>query len=131
MAHFAQLDENGFVVNVIVVDNDKINNLPFPESESIGISFCQSLFGVETIWKQTSYSHSFRNHYAWIGGLYDFDRDIFVPPAPYEDMTYNKVTGVWTDPKTVQAQQIIETYKDDLMTDNEILTQMQTMKDQP
>jgi hypothetical protein len=82
MAHFAQLDENSLVTQVIVVNNSVINNLPFPESEPLGIEFCQSLFGADTIWKQTSYNDNFRKNYAGIGYTYDSVRDAFIPPKP-------------------------------------------------
>lgn len=80
MAHFAQLDENNVVINVIVVNNDVIQNLPFPESEPIGVAFCQSLYGADTVWKQTSYNNNFRKYYAGIGFWYDPELDAFIRP---------------------------------------------------
>lgn len=88
MAHFARLDENNIVTEVIVVNNDVIRNEPFPASEPIGIDFCRSLFGEETIWVQTSYSGSFRNFYAAIGFAFDPTVEpygAFVPPQPLEE----------------------------------------------
>lgn len=82
MAHFAKLDENNVVLEVIVVNNDVLQNLPFPESEPIGVAFCQSLFGADTVWKQTSYNNNFRGRYAGIGFLYDPVGDLFVNPNP-------------------------------------------------
>ena len=78
MAHFAKLDISNVVTEVIVVNNEVINNLPFPESEPIGVEFCQSLYGSDTVWKQTSYSGSFREVFAGIGYLYDPVKDVFV-----------------------------------------------------
>ena len=43
MAHFAQLDENNVVTNVIVVSNDDTSDNNGVESENIGVAFCQSL----------------------------------------------------------------------------------------
>ena len=77
MAHFAQLDENNTVIQVIVVNNEVINNLEFPASESIGIEFCKSLYGSNTIWKQTSYNNNFRQNFAGIGMRYDPVKDWF------------------------------------------------------
>ena len=77
MAHFAQLDENNNVILVIVVNNDVIQNLEFPDSEPLGIEFCQSLYGANTIWKQTSYNGSFRGMYAGVGCTYDPVQDVF------------------------------------------------------
>ena len=82
MAHFAKI-ENGSVTQVIVVNNDVLDNKPFPESEAIGVAFCQSLFGADTEWAQTSYSGAFRGKYAGVGMTYDPIKDEFVmPEAP-------------------------------------------------
>jgi SAM-dependent methyltransferase len=97
MAHFAQIDETGVVVQVIVVSNSEINDLPFPESEPIGVSFCQSLFGADTYWLQTSYSGSFRKNYAGIGWRYVADKDVFVAAQPYPSWTLNR-DCIWQAP---------------------------------
>ena len=79
MAHFAKI-ENGSVTQVIVVNNEVLDNKPFPESEAIGVAFCQSLYGTDTEWKQTSYNGSFRGQYAGAGMTYDPVKDEFVIP---------------------------------------------------
>jgi hypothetical protein len=101
MAHFAQIDENNIVQQVIVVNNDTLGNLEFPESEPVGIEFCQSLFGAETLWAQTSYNASFRHNYAGIG--FFFDKAIspdgaFIPPQPFASWTLNTETYQWESP---------------------------------
>lgn len=96
MAHFAKLDETNTIVDVIVVNNDVIENLPFPESESIGVGFCQNLFGGN--WKQTSYNRSFRKNYASIGGMYDSNLDAFIPAKPYPSWLLNTNTCLWDAP---------------------------------
>jgi len=58
MAHFAQLDDNNIVTQVIVVANDELL-LDGVESEVKGILFCKSLFGEDTKWKQTSYNGNY------------------------------------------------------------------------
>jgi len=80
MAHFAKLDANNVVTEVIVVSNAVIENLPFPESEPLGVAFCQSLYGADTVWKQTSYNANFRGVYAGIGFVFDETNDFFVSP---------------------------------------------------
>ena len=100
MAHFAQLDENNIVTNVIVVHNDVVENLPFPESENAGVEFCQSLFGLDTIWKQTSYNKNFRKHYASIGYTYDATRDAFILPQPFQSWILDESTCEWNPPVT-------------------------------
>lgn len=97
MAHFAKL-ENDLVVEVIVVNNDVLNDLPFPDSEPIGVEFCQSLFGTDTVWLQTSYNGNFRGNYAGIGYIYDAALDAFIAPQPYPSWTLNLETGKWEPP---------------------------------
>lgn len=82
MAHFAQLDENNAVIRVIVVDDDALGGAMFPGSEPDGIAFCQSLFGGDTAWKQTSDSSAFRGVYAGAGFAYDPVTDTFLAPEP-------------------------------------------------
>ena len=84
MAHFAQLDETNKVTRVIVVNNEILNNAKGLEGEAAGIAFCQSLYGSDTKWVQTSYNGNFRNSYAGIGFLYDPIKDEFVAPDPIE-----------------------------------------------
>jgi hypothetical protein len=98
MAHFAQLDENNVVLQVIVVNNAVIDDLPFPESEPIGMEFCQSLYGADTIWKQTSYNGNFRKNYAGVGYIYQEDIDAFVGPQPYPSWILNTDTAKWEAP---------------------------------
>jgi hypothetical protein len=101
MAHFAQLDANSVVIEVIVINNDVVQNLPFPESEPIGVAFCQSLYGADTAWKQTSYNASFRKNYAGIGYAYDATLDAFIPPQPAPECTLDTVTCQWICPPSV------------------------------
>jgi hypothetical protein len=82
MAHFAQLDANNVVTEVIVINNEVIEDLPFPQSEPLGVAFCQSLYGADTVWKQTSYNNSFRKQYAGIGYEYLSQSDVFVCSKP-------------------------------------------------
>ena len=98
MAHFAKIDGNNLVTEVIVVSNDAVNNEPFPASEPIGIAFCQSLYGEDTNWAQTSYSASFRYNYAGIGFTYDATAGAFIPPKPYPSWLLNTNTFQWEPP---------------------------------
>ena len=98
MAHFAELDASNIVTQVVVVNNATIDNLPFPESEPVGVAFCQELYGQDTIWKQTSYNASFRKNYAGIGFTYDPVLDAFIPPKPYPSWLLNTTTCQWEAP---------------------------------
>lgn len=98
MAHFAQVDENNVVLQVIVVNNSEILDGQGAEREELGISFCQSLFGSETRWVQTSYNANFRKNYAGIGFSYDSGRDAFIAPKPYPSWILNEDTCQWQAP---------------------------------
>lgn len=76
MAHFAELDENNNVTQVIVVHNNELL-VDGVETESKGVDFLESLFGHRR-WKQTSYNSNMRGRYAGIGMKYDSERDEFV-----------------------------------------------------
>lgn len=102
MAHFAQLDDNNVVIQVIVInDNDMlIDGTP---SETQGIAFCNTL--VPGKWVQTSYNtngnvHSnggvpFRKNFAAIGYTYNEELDGFIPPSPEGSYKLNEETGLW------------------------------------
>ena len=79
MAHYAQVDETNTVTNVIVVNNETIDNLPYPDSEPVGQAFIASL-GFEGLWLETSYNANFRGCYAGTGFTYDPQEDVFIPP---------------------------------------------------
>ncbi len=96
MAHFAELDNDGIVLRVIVVSNADTSTPDGTEVESIGIAFCQRLFGGN--WKQTSYNGNFRVRYAGIGYVYLPSLDAFVPPKPYPSWVLSPVTVDWEAP---------------------------------
>jgi len=98
MAHFAQLDENNLVLQVIVVNNNDCKDENGNESETIGIAFCKSLFGQDTLWKQTSYNSNIRKNYAGIGYTYDQQRDVFIPFQPFASWVLNEDTCRWEAP---------------------------------
>lgn len=70
MAHFAQINDDNIVQQVIVIANDDCGGGDFPESEPIGQSFIASL-GLTGHWLQTSYHANFRGKYAGIGDVWD------------------------------------------------------------
>jgi hypothetical protein len=98
MANFAQLDENNIVIQVISIDDKDILNPEGIIMEEIGISFCKSLFGENTIWKQTSINGDIRFRYASIGYKYDEDLDAFIEPKPYPSWILNEQTASWESP---------------------------------
>lgn len=96
MAHFAQLDDNNHVIQVIVVNDSDTCDHNGVEQESIGVAFCQMLFGGQ--WIQTSYNAKFRKNYAGIGYMYDSERDAFIPPQPYASWVLNEAACAWEAP---------------------------------
>lgn len=85
MAHFAEIDGDGRVLQVQVINNDDIDGGVFPESEPVGQAYQASL-GIPGTWLQCSYSGSFRGAYPGPGWAYDAELDEFVaPPAPIEE----------------------------------------------
>lgn len=96
MAHFAELDDNNIVLRVIVVSNADTSTPDGTEVESIGVAFCQRLFGGN--WKQTSYNGNIRKRYAGIGYTYNETLDAFIPPKPYPSWTLDNATADWVAP---------------------------------
>jgi hypothetical protein len=94
MAHFAQLDDNNVVTQVIVVANEELLDNGV-ESEAKGVAFCQSLLGGN--WKQTSYNGTMRKNYAGVGFVYDVEKDAFIAPKPYPSWILNE-DAKWVAP---------------------------------
>jgi hypothetical protein len=98
MAHFAKINENNLVTQVLVINNTDCLDETGQESEAVGIAFCQSIFGVHSFWVQTSYNANFRGKYAGVGDTYDAERDAFLPPQPYPSWVLNEATCQWEAP---------------------------------
>ena len=84
MAHFAKMVD-GFVQNIIVVNNEVITDEHGQEQEELGIAFCKSLYGEDTEWLQCSYNASFRGVYPGPGYKYDVEKNEFI--SPYSQQT--------------------------------------------
>ena len=72
MSHFAKIDSNNIVTEVIVAEQD------FIDSGSVGDS---------SLWIQTSYNGNFRKQFASIGHTYDKVNDVFITPQLYASWT--------------------------------------------
>jgi len=91
MAHYAFLDDNNIVTEIIV-----------------GIDETETIEGVEPeIWyanfrgqvcKRTSYNGNYRKNYAGIGFYYDQIRDAFIAPKPANSTGFNEETCQWIMP---------------------------------
>ena len=95
MAHFAKIDINNKVTQVIVVANEELLDSNGVESPVKGAVFCQSLLGGN--WIQTSYNGKIRKNYAGIGYTYDSVRDAFIPPKAncHTEETLDEATCLW------------------------------------
>lgn len=88
MSHFAEIDQDGNVLRVIVADTKE---------------WCEQRLG--GTWVQTSYNTqkgihkdgqtSLRKNYAGKGFKYDPIRDAFIPPKPVDTAIFNEVTCQW------------------------------------
>lgn len=123
MAHYAFLDENNIVTEVIVGIDE--NDLPH------GITSWEYHYGQVRGQKclRTSYNTRggvhiydgtpFRKNYAGIGYTYDEVRDAFIPPNPFDSWLLNEDTCLWDPP--VPYPEDGETYKWDEETTNWVL----------
>ena len=91
MAHYAFLDNNNIVTEVIV-----------------GIDETETIEGLDTetwygnfrgqVCKRTSYNNNIRYNYAGIGYNYDATNDVFYAPQPFPSWTLNNTTWLWESP---------------------------------
>lgn len=100
MSHFAQIDSNNTVIQVIVVEQDVLDT---------------GLFGPKESWIQTSYNTyggvhlqggtPLRKNYAGIGYTYDSVRDAFIPPKNYASWTLDETTCLWKAPTPMPVEE--------------------------
>ena len=98
MAHYAELNQNNIVINVIPGWDETVK----PNMEHL------LLLETGNIWKRTSYNTfggkhlfdgtPFRKNYAGIGYTYDPVRDAFIPSQPFPSWVLNEKTCLWDAP---------------------------------
>lgn len=83
MGHFAHLSDSGDVLEVIVLSNEVLGEptLTFPDTEGAGRAFIANTLKLPGLWRQTSFSGSFRGKFAAIGDLFDEEADEFRSPV--------------------------------------------------
>lgn len=86
MAHFAEIDDNGIVLRVLVVPDAE---------EHRGQDFLANDLALGGIWVQTSYNNRVRKNYAGIGMSYDADRDAFISPSCHNTAVLDEDTCQW------------------------------------
>jgi len=91
MAHYAFLDENNIVTEVIV---------GIEETELIEGLDPETWYGNfrGQVCKRTSYNGNIRKNYAGIGCRYDEELDAFIEPKPFDSWKLNKKTARWDPP---------------------------------
>jgi hypothetical protein len=90
MAHYAFLDENNIVTEVIPGRNEW--------EEVDGITDWEQAYSDirGQVCKRTSYNGNIRKNYAGIGMSYDEDRDAFIPIKCHEEAILDEATCRWT-----------------------------------
>lgn len=89
MAHFARIDENNIVQEVLVVPD---------EQQHRGNDFLSIDLGLGGRWIQTSYNSNIRKMFAGVGYSYNEELDIFLPPKPFNSWVLNETKGEWEAP---------------------------------
>jgi hypothetical protein len=90
MAHYAFLDENNVVTEVIT---------GIDETETIEGLDPETWYGNfrGQVCKRTSYNGNIRKNYAGIGYTYDAVRDAFISPKPDGNYKFDEATCKWVD----------------------------------
>jgi hypothetical protein len=107
MAYFAQIDEDGTVLDVISISNSDAPD-PAPEhSEPLGQAFIAALAEndprLEGTWIQTSFSGRIRKQYAGKGYRYDAKADVFIASQPFPSWTLD-ANHDWQAPTPMPAE---------------------------
>ena len=130
MAHFAKLDSNNMVKDIVFVDNSITHEThtddTSTEIEQRGIDYLKGIFGDDTVWKQCSYNtwsnkHKlggtpFRFNMPEIGYTYDSLRDGFIPPKPGNDYILVEKKLQWTSTAnwTSQYREQVKLFRSDV-----------------
>ena len=96
MAHFAQIDSNNIVTQVLVIEQDVVNTGLFGEPSSFVQTSYNTYGGVHKLG-----GTPLRKNYAGIGYTYDSGRDAFIPPKPFNSWVLNETTCLWVAPISI------------------------------
>lgn len=98
MAHFALLDTDNTVKDIIVIDNNDTLDANGKESELVGVAKCYELTNLNS-WKQCSYNDNFRGHYPILGDIYDGVNNIYKSSSsPFPSWVLDMTTGYYNAP---------------------------------
>tara|TARA_R110000851_G_scaffold167540_1_gene313193 strand:+ start:53 stop:496 length:444 start_codon:yes stop_codon:yes gene_type:complete len=115
MAHFAKIDNDNIVLQVLTLDNASLLNDSKVETESVGQAYLETHNNwPANLWIQTSYNTvgnehllggtPFRGNYASIGYTWDITNQIFWPPKPYTSWVKNTTIARWESPIGAQPE---------------------------
>ena len=104
MAHFAQIDENNIVTQVLVVPDN---------AEDRGQDYLANDLGLGGTWVQTSYNARIRKNYAGVGFTYDAVRDAFIAPKPFDSWLLNEDTCRWEAPIAYPTDGVMYKWNED------------------
>jgi hypothetical protein len=104
MAHFAEINENGLVLRVLVVPDAQ---------EHRGQDFLAGDLGLGGTWVQTSYNARIRKNYAGVGMTYDNTRDAFIAEQPYASWILDEETCQWEAPVAYPEDGVMYTWNEE------------------
>ena len=104
MAHFAQIDENNIVTQVLVVPDN---------AEDRGQDYLANDLGLGGTWVQTSYNARIRKNYAGVGFTYDAVKDAFIAPKPFDSWVLNEDTCRWEAPIAYPTDGVMYKWNED------------------
>ena len=102
MAHYAFIDENNRVVEVITGRDESEMVDGISDWEAYYSTKREGLTAIRTSYNTRGGVHAeggepFRFNYAGIGWTYDETRDAFIPPKPSETATLDEETCLWVE----------------------------------
>ena len=100
MSHFAQIDENNVVTQVLVIEQDVIDTGLFGDPSSFIQTSYNTIGGVHTLG-----GTPLRKNYAGIGYTYDATRDAFIPPKPFASWVLNEDSCQWESPTPMPVEE--------------------------
>ena len=104
VAHFAAIDENNIVTQVLVVPDN---------AEDRGQDYLANDLGLGGTWVQTSYNNRIRKNYAGVGFTYDANRDAFIAPKPFDSWVLNEDTCRWEAPVAYPTDGVMYKWNED------------------
>jgi hypothetical protein len=115
MAYFAQIDNDGTVLQVISVSNADAPDPAPQHSEPLGRAFIANVLGLPGTWVQTSWSGSMRKQYCGPGYRYGADADVFIAPQPFASWTLD-ANHDWQAPTPMPEEGGPYTWDEDTLT---------------